>query len=81
MKRFIPKSTTCLLASIFALAFSAATSQAQFYKIHNADVTFGGIGQFTNTLTTANPAIRQGPDNSFGGLVSFREPPRSVGWS
>jgi hypothetical protein len=66
-----------------ALTLTAITAQAQFYKIHNADVAIGGTGQFTTTLTsdgyTSTGVNQQFTTNSPGALISFREHP--VAWA
>lgn len=66
-----------------ALVLTAVSAQAQFYKLHNADVAVGGIGQFTTPLSsdgyTVNGFNQQFTSDSAGALVSFRDHP--VAWA
>ncbi len=43
------KMSTRLLTSLCGFALAAASAQAQFYKLHNADIGGGAIGQFTES--------------------------------
>jgi hypothetical protein len=72
LRRFFP----ALLA--FAVLGSAAGMQAQFYKLHNADVAVGGTGNFTTTLTS-NSSNQQYTTDSAGFLGSLRDHP--VSWA
>jgi hypothetical protein len=66
-----------------ALAVTGLSAHAQFYKLHNADVAVGGVGQFTTPLTSnehsATGDNQQFTTNSAGVLVSLREHP--VAWA
>ena len=74
------KMSPCLLAPLCGLAIAAASAQGQFYKIHNADIGGGAIGQFTTTLPAGNSsAVTNDTGNSFGGMFTFREHP--VAWA
>jgi hypothetical protein len=66
------------LAALCLFSVAGAAAQAQFYKIHNADIAGSGIGQFTTVLTSNTP-IQARTTDSFGGLFSIREHP--VSWA
>jgi hypothetical protein len=66
-------------ATLCALALVAATAHAQFYKLHNVDLSGGAIGQSPTTLSTQNTGVIQTNTNSFGGLFSIKEHP--VSWA
>ena len=70
---------TRLLAPVFALSLAATAAQAQFYKLHNVDLTGSAVGQFTTPLTSNNTGVTQYTTDSFGGLFSLREHP--VPWA
>ena len=57
---------------VFAYALSA---KAQFYKLHEADVSVGATGQFTTVVTDGN-GNQQFTTDSTGLLASFRDHPR-----
>ncbi len=61
----------CLLATTLS-------ASAQYYKLHNADYTFSGTGQFTTNLTNNGPALPHTTDSA-GFLFSMREHP--VAWA
>jgi hypothetical protein len=73
MKKFLP------LCAFTLAACTAPMAHAQFYKIHNADISGSAIGQFPYTLTTNNSNIQQTNTESFGGLFSIKEHP--VSWA
>ena len=66
--------TSLLLAPLCAAAVLSSAANAQFYKLHNVDLSGGAVGQFTTTLTS-NSAITNTPTESFGGVFSVREHP------
>ena len=67
------------LAPLCALTLVTAASHAQFYKLHNADISGSAIGQFTTPLTVNNPSIVQNTTDTFGGEFTLREHP--VAWA
>ncbi len=74
MSKFITHALSALL-----LASANLAANAQFYKIHNADVGVNAISPFTRTLTTNNPQNVQGTTDTTGFLFSFKEHP--VAWA
>lgn len=60
----------CLLAPVAA--------SAQYYKLHNADITFSGTGPLTTNLTNNGPASVKTTDST-GFLLSLRDHP--VAWA
>jgi len=71
---------TRVFAPLCALALAAASSQAQFYKLHGADIGGGAIGQFTTPLPDhGTTSVDQKSTSSFGGMFSLREHP--VSWA
>ncbi len=70
---------TRFLAPLFACALTVSAANAQFYKVHNADVTISGLGQFTTPLTSNYTGTSVYTTNTFGGLFSLREHP--VSWA
>jgi hypothetical protein len=67
------------LTPLCVLALAATCSQAQFYKLHNADIGGSAIGQFTTPVTINNPAIVQNTSDTFGGEFTLRDHP--VAWA
>lgn len=67
-----------LAGSCLALILGCATSQAQFYKLHNADVAFSAQGQFTTPVTN-NGSATLTQNNSLGALITLRDHP--VPWA
>lgn len=57
---------------------SICTAEAQFYKLHNADLGVNVTAPMSSSLTSNGPAIYK-TDNSAGLLVSLREHP--VPWA
>jgi hypothetical protein len=69
-----------LLAPLCGFILTAVTAQAQFYKLHGADIGGGAIGQITTPLPANNPTtVNQESTDSFGGQFSLREHP--VPWA
>ncbi len=68
--------TTYFLAPLCVAAAVCSQANAQFYKLHNVDLSGGAIGQFTPTLTS-NSSITNTATESFGGIFSVREHPFS----
>lgn len=64
-----------LLAPLCATAVACSSANAQFYKVHNLDLSGGGIGEYTRTLNSNSSTISNGTSNTFGGLFSVREHP------
>ena len=74
------KMSTRLLTSIGGFAIAAASAQAQFYKLHQADISGGAIGQFTTPLTDGTRStIEADNKNSLGGMFTISEHP--VPWA
>ncbi len=74
------KMSTRLLTSMCGFALAAASAQAQFYKLHQADISGGAIGQFTTPLTDGTGStIEADNHNSLGGLFTISEHP--VPWA
>ena len=67
-----------LLAPVCLASVLCSTANAQIYKLHNVDISGGGIGEFTKTLNS-NSTIQNNTSDTFGGLFSFREHP--VAWA
>ena len=68
------------LTVVCGLAFAAGSAQAQFYKLHNADIGGGAIGQFTTALPAQNSSnVQNFTTNSFGGMFTLRDHP--VSWA
>ncbi len=63
------------VAPLCVLTLAAASSHAQFYKLHNVDLSGSAIGQFTTPLTTNNPSVVQNTTDTFGGEFTLREHP------
>jgi len=75
MKKFIP-----LFLTLCGLTAAATGANAQFYKLHGADIGGGGIGQFTRHLNAGNDSVvADDPTDSFGGIFSLRDHP--VSWA
>jgi hypothetical protein len=73
------KMSSHFLATLCGFALAAASARAQFYKLHNADIGGGAIGQFTESLPAQNASsIEDTTHNSFGGMFSLRDYP--VAW-
>jgi hypothetical protein len=74
------KKYTYALATLGIFASTALTAQAQFYKLHNADIGGGAIGQFTTALPAQNSSnVQDFTTNSFGGMFTLRDHP--VSWA
>jgi hypothetical protein len=74
------KTSTRLLTSLCGFALAAASAQAQFYKLHQTDVSGGAIGQFTTPLTDGTGStIEADNKNSLGGMITLSEHP--VPWA
>jgi len=74
------KLCTRFLAAFGGFAIAAASAQAQFYKLHNADIGGGAIGEFTTQLPAGNPStITDNTNNAFGGMFTLRDHP--VPWA
>jgi hypothetical protein len=74
------KMSPRFLAPLCGMLIAAASAQAQFYKLHNADLGGGAIGQFSEALPPQNPSsIVDTTHNSFGGEISLRDYP--VAWA
>jgi hypothetical protein len=71
------KLSTCI-AILGLTAFATLAAQAQFYKIHNADVSVGASSPFDTTLVQNAPG-NQGITETTGFLFSFKEHP--VSWA
>ena len=67
------------LAVITLLAAGPLAAKAQFYKVHNADLSAGATGQFTTSITSQNNVAHQLTTDSVGFLGSFRE--HQVAWA
>lgn len=69
-----------LARAVFALCLLAPAlgAPAQYYKLHNADVTVSGVGPLTTTLTDNGPAQTRTTDSA-GFLFSLRDHP--VAWA
>ena len=67
------------LAPLCALSVMSVAANAQFYKLHNVDLSGSAIGQFTTPLTVNNPSISQNTTDTFGGEFTLREHP--VAWA
>jgi len=75
MKKFLP-----LFVSLCGFAVAATGANAQFYKLHGADIGGGAIGQITTPLPANNfTRVNQTSTDSFGGLFSLRDHP--VPWA
>ena len=73
------KMLTRVYAPVCLIMATAGSAHAQFYKLHNVDIGGGAIGQFTTPLTTNNPTIVQGTNDTLGGMFTVREHP--VSWA
>jgi hypothetical protein len=70
------KMFTRSLAPLCGLLLAAATANAQFYKLHDADISGGAIGQFTTILPAGNASnVTLNNKNSLGGMISIRDYP------
>ena len=63
------------LAPVCAAAVVCSSANAQFYKLHNVDLSGGGVGEFTRTLNSNSSPITNGTSETVGGLFSIREHP------
>jgi hypothetical protein len=74
------KMSTRLLPLLCGFALAAVSAQAQFYKLHEADISGGAIGQFTTPLTDGTGStIEADNKNSLGGMITLSEHP--VPWA
>ncbi len=74
------KMSTRLLTSLCGFAVAAASAQAQFYKLHQTDISGGAIGQFTTPLTNGSGSTVEADNkDSLGGMFTISEHP--VPWA
>ncbi len=66
------------LLVLVCAAFTAVSARAQFYKLHEADVSVGGTGQLTTAVTDGN-GNHQTTTDSTGFLLSVGDHP--VAWA
>ncbi|HEY0307161.1 MAG TPA: hypothetical protein VGB94_03315 [Acidobacteriaceae bacterium] len=78
MKHCFTRTMRNLTLSAVTLVLSATAAQAQFYKLHNADLGVGATGQFTTPLKSGGPA-KTGTTDSTGFLLTLRDHP--VSWA
>ena len=73
------KMYTRFFTSLGCFALAVASAQAQFYKLHQADISGGAIGQFTTPLTSDGSTITANNKDSLGGMFTISEHP--VPWA